>query len=490
MKFIKTLKIISSLLVITVVDCSDIETTKNSLDSSSRELNRKDELIGIALSGNWKTTDDEIEKALLQAFSSDSRSLNTAVPKISKINSTEIPVEKSYSKDRSAKIEECNNFEFDLYSLESEGYTGYAITSNDKRIGNVISIVDSEFQEDISNDDFSIMYAEMLESYIKSTSDLWNSISDKDINDYKARAAYKDIVTSGDYTYSAWKRNFGNNLYELKTDWDQDPDPFNSCIVSLVGNGAYYVGCGAVQVAQILAFHKYPNSFSSPNLSKIKQKWAISSNWNGKYDWNLLTSVRKPSRNSSAELRTQIGALMYDVAQGCQSTYSQTGTNSNTDVRLNYLKSLGYTYKGTSGYSLENIKNSINAGCPVLMRGDSKKTVTTKTTTYKFLFWKWKRTSSSTSYSGGHAFIIDGYYNMSCTASNGKNSYTLKADFVHCNPGWGGFQNGYYLSGVLDMNTGALVDDDGIDRASTTYGESYNYQYRLSQVNMLKPKGR
>lgn len=49
--------------------------------------------------------------------------------------------------------------------------------------------------------------------------------------------------------------------------------------------------------------------------------------------------------------------------------------------------------------------------------------------------------------------VVDGYasYNYKVTDSNGSES-TKTEDFVHCNLGWRGTDNGFYLSGVFDTN--------------------------------------
>ena len=158
-----------------------------------------------------------------------------------------------------------------------------------------------------------------------------------------------------------------------------------------------------------MAFHKYAKTTISPNLNTIKNKWSLAKNWDGKYDFNVLTSVKTPHAFSSENLRIQLGAFLYDVAEGCKSTYK----------------------------------------------------------------------------SGGHAFIIDGYYNMTCTATNGSNIITITDNFIHCNTGWGGSRNGYYLSGVMNFGMGPLTNDNA-DRSIE--GTSYYYQYKLSQTNILKPK--
>lgn len=89
--------------------------------------------------------------------------------------------------------------------------------------------------------------------------------------------------------------------------------------------------------------------------------------------------------------------------------------------------------------------------------------------------------STTTNYSSGHYWIVDGYANLACTATNttSGDTTTLTADYVHCNLGWGGFCNGYYISGVFDTNH---VPVSTVSRSS---GTDYYYQYKIKMLTQL-----
>ena len=483
-------KIIKKLLFLLIVDllffifgCKYHFQNFNNFENDICEQERKERLIEIALTGEWKSTEQEVQNAIITSLENNNRTAKANNIIINKINESSIPIKVKPNANRSALIDECEEVNFELYSIKIDDADLYVVSSDDKRIGNVLAIVESQFSNDISHDDFSIMFAERLNNYVLNTAEEWNSITERDITDYQARTANKEIVNSGKYVYSSWKKNSGNKKCQIPVNWNQNPSPYNTCLKAVKGEKGNYVGCGAIQVAQIMAFHKYQKSNKSPNLTLIKKKWSQAKKWNGKYDFSLLTSVKDPDIFSSENLRIQLGAFLFDVAEGCKSEYHSNGTTTYEKNRLEYLQSQGYTYTNTSDYSFSKIKASLNAGCPVPICGQSKKIVTT--TTHQFLWWTW--TTTNTSYSDGHAFIIDGYYNMTCTATNGKNKITITDNFVHCNPGWGGIGNGYYLSGVFNYNVGELVDDSGI---RSVKGTDYYYQYKLSQTNMLKPAGK
>lgn len=78
------------------------------------------------------------------------------------------------------------------------------------------------------------------------------------------------------------------------------------------------------------------------------------------------------------------------------------------------------------------------------------------------------------SYTGGHAWVYDGYV----SASSGGTTSNL----LHCNWGWGGYQDGYYISGAFNSDAGAEIYDREVTRSSedaTDEGSDGNFQYNL-----------
>jgi hypothetical protein len=64
---------------------------------------------------------------------------------------------------------------------------------------------------------------------------------------------------------------------------------------------------------------------------------------------------------------------------------------------------------------------------------------------------------------------------------------------VHCNLGWGGGKNGWYVDGLFDVRTGTVIDDTsrsvlpGVLRSTSTEGTDYIYKYRMRIIPYLKP---
>jgi hypothetical protein len=91
----------------------------------------------------------------------------------------------------------------------------------------------------------------------------------------------------------------------------------------------------------------------------------------------------------------------------------------------------------------------------------------------------------SSSYSGGHAWVIDGYINQRQTITTtveltlrgrvtGRSTSTTYnyRNYLHNNWGWSGNDNGYFVSGSFDANHVDLP-------SNTRSGEEHNYQYEI-----------
>jgi hypothetical protein len=82
---------------------------------------------------------------------------------------------------------------------------------------------------------------------------------------------------------------------------------------------------------------------------------------------------------------------------------------------------------------------------------------------------------------------------MSCTVTKGQKSDNITDDFVHCNPGWGGNKNGYYLSNVFDMRNGHLIGDDAfidshLARMQDIDLGDKNYRFGVRQITNIRKR--
>jgi hypothetical protein len=116
----------------------------------------------------------------------------------------------------------------------------------------------------------------------------------------------------------------------------------------------------------------------------------------------------------------------------------------------------GLNASSLKGYNESNIISAIKSGYPVLGRGNSGK----KKVLGIRVGWK-----------GGHAWVYDG---VLVASKDGKSN-----NFVHCNWGWGGYKNGYYISKAFDTNAGAPIYDSSDEQSGKTPNYKYNLEYSI-----------
>lgn len=107
-------------------------------------------------------------------------------------------------------------------------------------------------------------------------------------------------------------------------------------------------------------------------------------------------------------------------------------------------------------YNESNIIDAIKSGYPVFASGYSGKK--------RFL-------GIRVGYKGGHAWVYDGLI----VATKDNKTYNL----VHCNWGWGGYKNGYYLSKAFGTNAGATIYDSSDIQAGSSSNYKYNLEYSI-----------
>lgn len=81
---------------------------------------------------------------------------------------------------------------------------------------------------------------------------------------------------------------------------------------------------------------------------------------------------------------------------------------------------------------------------------------------------------------------------MKCTATNRTNKsdvQTFTTNYVHCNLGWGGSCDGYYIDNVLATGTDSIASDSIVESIKRSiYGEDYYYKYCLKIIPNIKPR--
>ncbi len=149
--------------------------------------------------------DEKIENDLLNILQGlkEKDELQKIVPTLQKVNNNlfELSDISFFSAD-GENIEE--SIKLSLYKLESGGKSGFAITCNDLRVGEILALVEEgEFNED---DPFIKLISSNIKAYIDKTVQDWYELKNKE-NEYKQRSVWEGLVTSEKYTYENWKVN-------------------------------------------------------------------------------------------------------------------------------------------------------------------------------------------------------------------------------------------------------------------------------------------
>lgn len=214
---------------------------------------------------------------------------------------------------------------------------------------------------------------------------------------------------------SIW--NFVNAVEPmLETKWHQD-HPFNDESPIVSGQLAP-AGCVAIALGQILAYHEYPRNIIFDGMTCC---------WD---DMKAVFNKKWPTVGTEHQ-QQQVARFIRTIGKLCNMVYysNDSGTEGfglafPSAAEDCLADEFGYSnVRRVLEYDEEAIIQALDNGCPVFIAAVS-------------------------GVKNGHAWVIDGYKCHSRTLS-GETDYRY---YVHCNWGWGGICNGYYHSGVFNLN--------------------------------------
>ncbi len=311
-----------------------------------------------------------------------------------------------------------------LYGFNIDG-GGYVLVSGDSRTYSVLGYADSGVI------DTENMPANMRE-WIKGYDEAIKNLDAADIATSSAPVVTGDAVAP-----------------LLTTKWNQDAPYNNLCPTIPYGKGGTftgYTGCVATAMAQVMYFHKWPQSASTElpayDFHPITDT-AISDDIISMealpaktFNWDAMLPEYGEGIESTAESDLAVAELMQYCGQSVIMTYLPYGSDAQEISIATALRQYFNYDKGTrvlfrSYYSIEQWENMIydelKSNRPVPYAGQSG--------------------------SGGHSFVVDGY------DGNG---------LFHLNWGWGGMSDGYYRLSVLNP-----FNNSGIGSASGLMGYSF-----------------
>ena len=256
------------------------------------------------------------------------------------------------------------------------------------------------------------------------------------------------------------------------------------------------VGCVAVAVGQLLAYHKKPAVFKGrimhwDDITKIDSG-------------DMFSSIYSHNVGDNATFREDIQHLLAHLGDsdllameyGC---IADGGSGSGR--ALEALHSLGYNNASLIEYSNGDFISEIRNNRPVYIEGYSYDISHTYTTGW----WFWKKSHTRYSYKEGHAWILDGYvlrkrkvteYYINCPSSEEvKIVNDEKIELIHNNFGWGGNLDGSdfkwnkdYYDGTGWYNINVFNAKSGRQAGSNTYksGTEGNYQFKKKIIINIK----
>lgn len=220
------------------------------------------------------------------------------------------------------------------------------------------------------------------------------------------------------YWYSETTQTTPFNL--LVTNWSQG-EPYRHFCFTESGENAV-AGCVPIAMAQIMAYHKRPNSFN-----------------NHTYYWDYLT--QSSTISTTSYWADNVAYLVHDIGVDANVDYGTEETGANNSNAVLTFRNFGYSAT-LKEYVLNDIISALDDSEPVYISGVRIETTTNGDTEPK-----------------GHAWVLDGYYEETTedryydveTLEIVYNSINRKY-YLHCNWGWGN-SNCYCLSKVFTVGT-------------------------------------
>ena len=294
------------------------------------------------------------------------------------------------------------------YYVANYAKGGFAIISADKRnvpilaysnehnlaIGEVPGGMVNQFSE---YHEYTLHLRDSLDYIPEEIQEMWYGYTDKE--------AYEKLRKSGKNQryYSYTKGPY------LATDWGQGCT-YNGLLGSCSSGGSckrLWTGCVATATAQIMGYHRKPSSLA----------------------WSTM-----PSSSVGNDGITDLDRLMRGIGINISMQYGCSGSGAWPKDAAKALRN-NYGYESANfktSFSWQEYRGELQSGFPVMISGYSGKKEDC------FLFW------CSTSYTGGHAWVGEGYRYRQYSSGN-------EYRFAYMNWGWDGSSNGwYYIYGLGD----------------------------------------
>lgn len=419
----KTIKFIFALFTIILCFCSCESTMNNGaqseIDLESKEMSISESTIDMVLSF--------VKEVYPQKYKTLSLTKEVLKP--------EFVTNVSYEKNTFfAPTKDNANMELDtLLSVINFGNDeGFAIVST--KDNQILAVTESgdlsveDLTKDYSNEDFENNPKAVISSYVTNfiigpTIPVGPAIPDDSIN--------MGYVVTGPWVTETQI----HPLVQIKIGQDA---PYNN-YCPIINSQHCPAGCAAIAVIQIMSANQYPNTIGGIT-----------------YSWNTIINRYK----THAATQTVLAQWIRTIGDECKMAYSINGSGTEIDSVKKCLL-LYSRYKNINivmNPDYEDIYSMLQKRTPLYYRG-----VRTK----------------ENGQSSGHAWVVDGcIYQKQCVQLYDHNDvltgeYYEIRNYVHCNWGWNGSCDGYYITNVFNLSNGAPIPDEGTTGTSNRHYSQY-----------------
>lgn len=392
---------------------------------------------------NFRISAEQAQKNALEFINS----LNgTTRSKLTDIKISSVKAISASKRFTRSEINDSINLDTLYYVVNFENDNGFVIASSDKREIPVFAYVEEGTYEDIDSiPDGQRPQVEENNGYLSFMCNLQElvinnrTLSHKDPNNYDL-LIYDGNIIGGDMPPINPPETI-NEVQQplLLTVWGQR-DYNDYC------NG-YPTGCVITAVSQICSYLQKPNHVA----------WAQNGIGNQcSIDWQRINEecMNYCGNVLSFDLHDQIANLMRFWGLAFHAEYSEKGTGADSEDAIETLCDYGFNVSPLKDFDATDVINELRKGNRIIyMKGSER---------YYHTFFVIRQ------YVGGHAWVVDGYIHQECRGR--------KTDYLHCNWGWKGDKNGYFLAGVFD------TDSPAFDDSYVTRGENYKYNLKYSTI--------
>lgn len=318
-----------------------------------------------------------------------------------------------------------------MYIVNFKDNRGYVLVAAESHRGGVLAFIE---QGNLSADEF------MSEEYDASDGPtipkplIIDHIGDLDLEDPTDPPHEKSPF------YGPWSSD--NSVGPLlTTNWSQGW-PYNTECPVIDGLNSL-AGCWAIAIGQVFAYNRMTYGLGADELAGYDLDWDT-----------ILSEMQLNEKNSHLAIATLIRA----IGKSVDMDYGLAASSANIDDAESCFHAMGYSSadirKYDAGYAEKMI---VERRKPFCMRGHSD------------------GSGYSFGEPGGHAWVIDGYGDFQRNQYRDAGSDEIvgvdKKTLVHCNFGWGGACNGFYVSGIFDLYDGSEIPDEGHERDN--FGANY-----------------